>query len=700
MQFYLHRRFLTIAVLAASSVLLSGCLKDKYNPKNFMKPNWEPGIGVPIATFNISLANFLKNDSTLTIDSVDKSVRVVFRNDTLAEQSVGDVLEIPSQDPTSTTLKLGVVGIDGFGSSQTVLLSSLLNNLDPVTGNAINQGIALGIPTPFPPIPTQAGGTYNLPTVTDFSQVTFSEGALNFTLNNGYPTTLDSVVMELRNSGSPNPIGVARFGNVLPNTQQIKSISLVGQTLSNNMVFSITKISSAGTGTNNVLIQGSQALSFSIAGDSLKVVNGIVILPSQDFSADTTRVDFATGGNEELYGIDLNSGNINFSFNSSISEPIQVRISLPSISVGGAPINRIINIAPNSTTNENILLAGGTIDLTTDAQQPYNIIPVIVQASLVSSGTLQPIDSSNSLTVTYGFGNIGFDMVRGYFGQKNIQIEESTIDLNLSFLKELGGSIFLANPKIDLNVVNSIGAPIRLTLNMVGSTVSGQSESLNSPPQMMPFPTVAGTSASGVLSYNRNNSRLPFLLSLPPDTLTTSGLIVLNPNGNQGPNFLGNNSRIKIGMEADLPFELSASDIGFGDTSEFDGSSLNGIVSAKLRFRSVNEFPFDMVMDVVFLDSVDAELHRVSGNLVLSGQVDANGRVVAPSNGLSELELTSAAMPAVRRAKKMIIKLRMSTSELAGGGRQVVKIYTDYSMRLTVGIQATARVSDFLGGGN
>jgi hypothetical protein len=107
-----------------------------------------------------------------------------------------------------------------------------------------------------------------------------------------------------------------------------------------------------------------------------------------------------------------------------------------------------------------------------------------------------------------------------------------------------------------------------------------------------------------------------------------------------------------------------------------------------------------MVMDVVFLDSVDAELHRVSGNLVLSGQVDANGRVVAPSNGLSELELTSAAMPAVRRAKKMIIKLRMSTSELAGGGRQVVKIYTDYSMRLTVGIQATARVSDFLGGGN
>lgn len=697
MQFILHQRLMSFGGFLLAGMLLTGCLKDKYNPANFTRPNWEPGIGIPLATFNISLANILGDDSTLTIDSVDKSVRVVFRNDTLAEQSVGDILEIPSQDPTSTTLKLGVVSIDDFGSSQTVLLSSLLNNLDPLTGTAINNGIALGIPTPFPPIPTQAGGSYNLPAINDFSQVTFSEGSLNFTLNNGYPTTLDSVVMELRNVGSSTPLGVARFGNVSPNTQQVKSISLAGQTMSNNLTFNITKISSAGTSTN-VLIQGSQALTFSITGDSLQVVNGVVILPSQDFSADTTRVDFATGGNEELYGIDLSSGNINFSFSSSIAEPIQVRIHLPSISVGGSPISRLINIPPNTPVNENINLAGGTIDLTTDAQQAFNIIPVIVQASLVSSGTLQPIDSSNSLTVTYGFGNIAFDNVRGYFGQKNIQIDESTLDLNLSFLKELGGSIFLANPKIDLNVVNSIGAPIRLTLNMVGKTKDGRSEALNAPAQLMPFPSVPGTTASGSLSYDRNNSRLPFLLSLPPDTLTTSGLIVLNPNGNQGANFISNNSSIKIGMEADLPFELSARDIGFGDTSDFDGSIFEGIVRAKLRFRSENEFPFDMIMDVSFLDSTDALLHNVNAPLVLSGQVDANGRVFAPSNGLSELDLTAAAMPAVSRAKKMVIKLRMSTSTLPNGSQQVVKIFTDYKLRLTVGVEVVARVGDLLGG--
>lgn len=688
----------TFSVLGLLLFSLSGCLKDKYNPANFKTPDWEPGFGIPIATFNISLADALEGDSTLTVDSLDKSVKVVFRNDTLAEQSVGEILEIPSQAPTSTTLKLGTVSIDDFGSSQTVQLSSLVTNLNPTTGNAINTAISLGIPTPFPPIPEQAGGTYNLPTINDFSQVTFSEGGLVFTLNNGFPTTLDSVVMELRNSGNPTPLGVARFGNITAFTQQTRRIDLSGRTMSNNMVFAITKISSAGTAPNNVSIQGTQSLTVSIDGDSLKVVNGVVTLPSQSFSADTTRVDFATTDNEELYSIDLSAGNINFSFNSSISEPIRVQISLPSITVGGSPINRIINIAPNSTTNENISLAGGTIDLTTDAQQPFNIIPVIVQASLVSSGTLQPIDSSNSLTVTYGFGNIAFDLVRGYFGQKNIQIDESSLDLNLSFLKELGGTVFLANPKIDLNVTNSIGAPIRLTLNMVGKTVAGQSVSLNAPAQILPFPTAPGQTASGAISYNRNNSQLPQLLSLPPDTLTTGGLIVLNPNGNQGANFIGSAASIKIGMEADLPFELSASDIAFGDTSDFDGAeTLNGVLEAKLRFRNVNRFPFDMVMDITFLDSLNNQVHNVNAPLVLSGIVDANGRVTAPSFATSEIVLARAAMPAIKQAKKMAIRLRMSTSN---NGTQVVKIYTDYDIKMTVGIEATVKVNELLGGGN
>ncbi|MDP2189103.1 MAG: hypothetical protein Q8J69_10515 [Sphingobacteriaceae bacterium] len=660
-----------------------------------MKPDWTPGFGLPIGTFNITLANLLKNDSTLTINP-DSSIKIVFRNDSIAEQSVGEILEIPAQAPSTQQLKLGAISIDNFGSSQTVQLQQLVNNLNPTTASAINQGIALGIPTPFPPIPEQSGGTYNLPQINDFSQVTFSRGALNITLQNGYPTTLDSVVLELRNTGSTTPLGVARFGNIGPNTSQVRSIVLAGRTMQNNIDFGIVKISSAGTAPATVLMSGTQSLTISIAGDTLEVVNGIVRIPSQDFSADTNRVDFATSDNEELYQVDLSTGSVDFSFVSSISEAIRIDINLPAIRINNVPIQRTINILPNSTTNESISLAGAVLDLTTDAQQPYNILPVIVQAALVSSNSLQPIDSSNQLTVSYGINNIAFDLVRGYFGQKNIQISESSLDLNLSFLKELGGSIFLANPNINLNVVNSIGAPIQLTLDMEGKTVAGQSVSLNAPAQTMPFPTVPGNTASGSLVYNNMNSQLAQLLSLPPDTLTTGGLIVLNPNGNQGPNFIANTSSIKIGLEADLPFELSANGIGFGDTSDFNAAeTLNGVLEAKLRFKSENRFPFDLVVELTFLDSADATVHSLSAPLVLAAPVDASGRVTGPNNSTSEVLLSRAAMPDIKRAKKMVLRLAMSTAQIPGG-RQVVKIYTDYNIIMKLGVEATLRIGDLL----
>lgn len=692
-----YASFLKSSMLLLAGVLtLSGCLKDKYNPNNFMKPDWEPGFGIPIATVNITLGNLLKADSTLTINP-DSSIKIVFRNDSIAEQSVGDILQIPAQAPSSQQLKLGALAIGNFGSSQTVSLGQLVGNLSPVTASAINQAIALGIPTPFPPIPVQSGGIYTLPVINDFAQVTFSRGALNITLNNGYPTTLDSVVLELRNTGATTPLGVARFGNILPNTSQVRSIVLAGKTMSNTIDFGITKISSAGTAPNTVLMNTTQALTIGMAGDTLEVVNGVVIIPSQDFSADTNRVDFAPGDNEELYQIDLTTGSIDFAFVSTISEPIRIDLSLPAISVNNVPIQRIINILPNATTNESISLAGAILDLTTDPQQAFNILPVIVRAALVSSGTLQPIDSSNQLTVSYGINNITFDVVSGYFGQKNIQIDESSLDLNLSFLKELGGSIFLANPNIDLNISNSIGAPIQLTLDMEGRTIAGQAVSLNAPAQIMPYPTVPGNTASGSLTYNNLNSQLAQLLSLPPDTLTTGGLIVLNPNGNQGANFITSASGIKIGLEADLPFELSANGIGFGDTIEFDAGIFDDILEAKLRFKSVNRFPFDLDVELVFLDATDAPMLTLDAPLVIAAQVDANGRVTAANNSTSELVLTRAAMPEIRRAKKIALRLGMSTAALPGGQRQVVKIYTDYDLIMKLGLEATVKASDLIG---
>src|SRR5690606_18595583 len=133
-------------------------------------------------------------------------------------------------------------------------------------------------------------------------------------------------------------------------------------------------------------------------------------------------VEFATSDNEELYEIDLKDGEINFDFQSTISEPIRIIVSLPGILKNNVPILDSIDVASNATTSWVIDLTNATIDLTTNSAQPFNQIPVIVQAKLVSSGTLKPIDSSNALNVSYGFADIEFAYIEGYFGQKSITI--------------------------------------------------------------------------------------------------------------------------------------------------------------------------------------------------------------------------------------------------------------------------------------
>lgn len=671
--------------------VLSACIKDKYKPKNFMKPDWEQGFGVPVSTFNITLKNLITEDSTL-IFNPDSSIKIAFAQDSLAEQSVADIIDIPTQAPTSQNMKLGEISIDNFTTNRVIALSELVGNLSGPTAAAINA--AAGLTAPFPAIPEQAGGTYPMPALTEFSTVTFSQGSLDFNLVNNYPTPLDSLVFELRNTGGAS-LGFARFGNVAIGATQLRSIPLAGKAMDNDIEITIVKILSSGNTTPTLISLASQ-LSIGVTGNNLVVVNGIVRIPSQDFAADTTNVDFATTDNEELYTIDLKDGQIDFNFQSSISEPIRITVVMPGISKNGAPIRDSIDVASNATTSWVIDLTNSTIDLTTNSAQPFNIIQVIVQARLISSGTLKPIDSSNAINVSYGFQDIEFSYIEGYFGQKDIVIDPGKLELDLAFLRELGGDFLFASPDVRLKVANSIGAPIRLGLNMRGISVTKGNVDLNAAPSLLPFPTIPGTSANGVVSFNKTNSQIAQLLSLPPDTITYGGNVLLNPAGNVGSNFLTDNSKIRIDMEMELPLELSASNMLFGDTSDFNGATTFGnedgsgmqIIGAKLILQNINRFPFDFNLDLSWLDSTGTQVYSKSAPIVAAAPVDASGRVNSESRNTTSVELDAAAIQLLKNAKRMVMTFRLNTGN---GGTTVAKLYTDYNLSVRVLIEAKVK---------
>ncbi len=666
---------------------LAGCIKDKYKPNNFMSPDWEQGFGIPVATFSVSLKNLIKEDSTL-IFNPDSSIKIAFAQDSLAEQSVADIIEIPNQSPTTQSLKLGVIEIDNFTTNRTIALSELLNNLSPVTAAAISA--LNGLTSAFPAIPEQAGGTYPMPALTEFSVVTFSQGSLDFNLTNGYPTPLDSLVFELKNVGGTS-LGFARFGGVAPGATQLRSIPLGGKTMDNDIEITIVKIISNGNPVPSPINLASQ-MTIAATGNNLTVTNGVVRIPSQEFSADTTDVDFETTDNEELYAIDLKDGQINFNFQSTIAEPIRIIVSLPGISKNSVAIIDSVDVVSNGTTNWVIDLTNSTIDLTTNSAQPFNQIPVIVQAKLISSGTLKSIDSSNAMNVSYNFADIDFSYIEGYFGQKNITIDPGKLELDLAFLRELGGDFLFASPDVKLKIANSIGAPIRLGLDMTGKSVVNGNVSLNAAPSILPFPTVPGTVANGIVSFNKNNSQIAQLLSLPPDTITYGGSVLLNPAGNAGANFLTDNSKIRIDMEMELPLELSASNLRFGDTSDFNGATTFGgspeITGAKLIFQNVNRFPFDINLELTWLDSNNTQVYATTVPFVQAAPVDINGRVNMASRGSAAIDLDQATITLLKNSKRLALGFRMNTGN---NGTTVAKLYTDYDLQIKIMMEAKVK---------
>jgi len=691
MKMFRNQPGLKLVLPLAFLFVLTACIKDKYKPKNFMKPDWEQGFGVPVATFNVTLKNLITEDSTL-IFNPDSSIKIAFAQDSLAEQSVADIIDIPAQAPTSQDLKLGVIDIDNFTTNRVIALSELVGNLSGPTAAAINA--ASGLTAPFPAMPEQAGGTYPMPALTEFSIVTFATGSLDFNLVNNYPTPLDSLVFELKNTGGAS-LGFARFGNVAIGATQLRSIPLAGKAMDNDIEITIVKILSSGNPIPSLISLASQ-LSIAVTGNNLTVIGGVVRIPSQDFAADTTDVDFATTDNEELYTIDLKDGRINFNFQSSISEPIRITVSMPGISKNNIPIRDSIDVASNATTSWVIDLTNSTIDLTTNTAQPYNQIQVIVQAKLISSGTLKPIDSSNAINVSYGFQNIDFSYIEGYFGQKNIVIDPGKLELDLAFLRELGGDFLFANPDVKLKISNSIGAPIRLGLNMRGISVANGNVDLNATPSLLPFPTIPNTSANGIVSFNNTNSQIAQLVSLPPDTITYGGNVLLNPAGNVGSNFLTDNSKIRIDMEMELPLELSAGNLRFADTSDFDGAGTFGesdgsglqIVGAKLVLQNTNRFPFDINLDLTWLDSTGTQVYSTTVPFVQAAPVDANGRVNLATRNTATVDLNAAAIQNLKNAKRMALTFRMNTGN---GGTTVAKLYTDYSLAIRILIEAKVK---------
>ena len=674
----------------AAGMALSSCQSDVVDPTN-IDITGDPIIALPLGEFGLTMDHLLIPDSSLIFD--DNTVyKVIVAQDSVFGIDVNDLISIPAQSPSSSSISMGTVAVSNVSLTQDIALGAVASDAGLT---AISS--AHGSNAPFPQLNESNVGTYGGSGFGTFTSASFSNGSLTLGLTNDWPVPV-SMGIDLVNASTGATILTYAMNNVAANGGTGSDTeSLVNITLPNSIGFKITSLTSPGSGTNLVAIDTTDNLELAISSANLEVYNAITQISTQDISSDTQYVDLSTGGSEELRELMFSTASFDYEFVSTLAENLELNLNFPGSDQNGVEVDTTITIAAGATTTGSINLNGTILDLTQDPSQNHSRLPIAVAATLVGSGNMVNIDSSDALDMTFEMTNLQFGHIKGFFGTQQITIDPGAVDLAIDFLENFDGEISFAEPSIAMAITNSIGLPIQLVLDF-NSFKDGTAYGLNGPNYVLPYPTTLGNTATGTLTFDNTNSSIVDVFTLPKDSITYGGSVNVNHDtamfGTE--NFVTNTSSISGDLLMEMPFYFTATGLGFYDTLATDQNNLDALPagttleSAKLLLQTTTTLPLDASLNLTFYDANWNTILVKDFGLMESGIPDANGIIVAPNVLDTELELDASEATAVLEAVHITAEATMDTYNV---GTDPVKLRTDATLNLNLGVQFKVNVT-------
>ena len=673
-----------------AGMALSSCQSDVVDPTN-IDITADPIIALPLGEIGLTMDHLLIPDSSLIFD--DNTVyKVIVAQDSVFGIDVNDLISIPAQSPSSSSISMGTVAVSNVSLTQDIALGAVASDAGLT---AISS--AHGSNAPFPQLNESNVGTYGGSGFGTFTSASFSNGTLTLGLTNDWPVPV-SMGIDLVNASTGATILTYAMNNVAANGGTGSDTeSLVNITLPNSIGFKITSLTSPGSGTNLVAIDTTDNLELAISSANLEVYNAITQISTQDISSDTQYVDLSTGGSEELRELMFSTASFDYEFVSTLAENLELNLNFPGSDQNGVEVDTTITIAAGATTTGSINLNGTILDLTQDPSQNHSRLPIAVAATLVGSGNMVNIDSADALDMTFEMTNLQFGHIKGFFGTQQITIDPGAVDLAIDFLENFDGEISFAEPSIAMAITNSIGLPIQLVLDF-NSFKDGTAYGLNGPNYVLPYPTTLGNTATGTLTFDNTNSSIVDVFTLPKDSITYGGSVNVNHDtatfGTE--NFVTNTSSISGDLLMEMPFYFTATGLGFYDTLATDQNNLDALPagttleSAKLLLQTTTTLPLDASLNLTFYDANWNTILVKDFGLMESGIPDANGIIVAPNVLDTELELDASEATAVLEAVHITAEATMDTYNV---GTDPVKLRTDATLNLNLGVQFKVNVT-------
>lgn len=426
---------------------------------------------------------------------------------------------------------------------------------------------------------------------------------------------------------------------------------------------------------------------FSTRGKDLFAFPSIATLPVPSHTAD---YPVAMPNGMRIDRIGFKQATFDYSF--VAPGPGTVRIIVPSITQGATVFDQSISVSAADTFQGSFPLAGWALDITNGSfQMQYT----------VDGGTTTSLSD-----FFFGINNIQYKELRGYFGDLGLTLPKDTIALDL-FLKQQSGRVNFIDPRVSLEVTNSYGFPLLLKAESF-NFVTKYSGSLPLSQQLtdgilFDYPTVSeiGQSKVTTIILDTATSNLAAIISGLPQTVEFGLKAGANPNGDTGEaNFLVDTSNISVVVDVQFPLKATISEFVVNQDFAFTFAGYDLVQSGAMRLVTQNEFPFDLGLQVILLDSNGVEIDSLftaaqqnnvpRGKILLkAANVDAQGRSTGPQEAITDFVLDVARIEKLKQTRKIRMRLAFATVE---NGTKAMSIFADYGLNLRMGLVGKANM--------
>jgi hypothetical protein len=386
---------------------------------------------------------------------------------------------------------------------------------------------------------------------------------------------------------------------------------------------------------------------------------------------------------QQIDSLLLNEGTIELEFKTWKNYDSKFSVILPNITDPNGRFVQFLNFKPSASLYKIALDLNESKLRINTSETSKGIFTIIMAYEIIGKSTGKNITPPIiTMKMTH------FDIKAAYGKMGKFEYDLDPIEISLFKSNPLGNQeidLDLAEPKMDLLFLNQFGFPFRFDFSKLGVTnlsvfheITGIQKSIyiEAPP------------LNNLNHFTQNrlsidpSTNIDHLISKFPQKLIVEGKIIINPDNPNNYNYIREQDKLVMRVEADIPLRFSLTQININDTSSINLSNLqkleDNLSLVKLQTKVKNQFPIDLKMQAYFTGSDYKIIDSLFKERV---HIKSSGIEGVPMESLFLVDKTNSQIRNLKDCKLVIASASFGTS---GSSSPIVDFSTSQSLDLEI----------------